>query len=51
MFLMTSHIMKVVNSSKTQKSEYLDNETSFLLQIRRLFPYKLRTQLFMDESH
>ena len=46
---MTSQISKFVDSPKTQKSEYLDNET-FFLQIKRLIPYKLRTKLFHHDE-
>ena len=35
MFMMTSQILKFVDFTKTQKSRYLQNETLFLLQIKK----------------
>ena len=34
--MMTSHILKSVDFTKTQKSRYLENETLFLLQIKKI---------------
>ena len=36
MSMMTSYILKFVGSPKTQKSKYLENETLFLFQIKKL---------------
>ena len=33
--MMTSQILKSVDFTKTQKSRYLENETSFFLQIKK----------------
>ena len=35
MLMMTSQILKAVNFTKPQKSRYLENETLFLLQIKK----------------
>ena len=34
--MMISRVMKFVDFTKTQKSRYLDNETLFFLQIKKL---------------
>ena len=42
MFLMTSLIFRYADLSKTQKPKYLENESLFLLQIKKCFHYTLR---------
>ena len=37
--LMASQILKSVDFTKTQKSRYLENETIFFLQIKKLIYY------------
>ena len=37
--MMTSQILKSVDFTKTQKSRYLENETLFLLQIKKFINY------------
>ena len=44
MFMMTLQISKFVDSPKTQKSKYLENEL-FFLHIKKLIHYTLRTVL------
>ena len=39
MFLMISQILKSVDSSKTQKSKFLENEPLFFLQINEIVNY------------
>ena len=41
MLMMTSHILKSVDFTKTQKSRYLENET-FLFQIKKFINCALR---------
>ena len=36
MLMMTSQILKSVDFTKTQKSRYLENETLFLFQIKKI---------------
>ena len=43
--MMTSHILKSVDFTKTQESRYLQNETLFFLQIKVLINYALRATL------
>ena len=42
--MITSHILKFVDLTKTQKSGYLENET-FFLQIKQLFNFTSRATL------
>ena len=37
--MMTSHILKFVDFTKIQKSRYLENETLFFLQIKKIINY------------
>ena len=39
MLMVALEILKFVDFTKTQKSRYLENETLFFLQIKRLFNY------------
>ena len=39
MFMMTSQILKSVDFTKTQVSQYLENETLFFLQIKNFINY------------
>ena len=45
MLMMTSHILKFVDFTKTQKSRYLKNKTLFFLQIKKFINYILRATL------
>ena len=42
MSVMTSQILMSVDSSKIQKSKFLENEALFFLQISKIINYKLR---------
>ena len=42
---MTSRILKSVDFTKTQKSRYLENETLFFLQIKKIINYTSRANL------
>ena len=39
MLMMTSQILKSAGFTKTQKSQYLENETLFFLQIKKIINY------------
>ena len=41
MLMMTSQILKSAGFTKTQKSRYLENETSFFLQIKKLIKHQV----------
>ena len=43
--MMTSQILKSMDFTKTQKSRYLENETSFFLQIKKIINYTSRATL------
>ena len=43
--IMMSQILKFVNFTKTQKSRYLQNETSFFLQIKKFINYTSRATI------
>ena len=43
--MMTSLILKSVDSTKTQKSTYLANKTLFFLQAKKFINYTLRATL------
>ena len=43
--MMTSEILKFVDFSKIQKSEYLENKTLFFLQMKKYIDHKLRAML------
>ena len=43
MLMMTSQILKSVDFTKTQKSRYLNNETLFFLQIKKIINYTSST--------
>ena len=45
MFMMTSQIWKFVDLTKTQKSRYLENETLFYLQIKKIINCTSRAAL------
>ena len=45
MLMMTSQILKFVDSTKAQKSRYLENKTFFLLQIKKFINYTSRATL------
>ena len=42
MLMLTSHILKSGDFTKTQKSRYLENETLFFFQIKKLINYTSR---------
>ena len=44
--IMTSQILKSVDSTKTGKSRYLENETLFFLQIKKSINYASRATLW-----
>ena len=44
--MMTSHILKSVDFTKTQKSRYLENATLFSLQIEKFINYASRAILW-----
>ena len=48
--MMTSQISKSVDFTKTQKSRYLENETLFFLQIKRIINYTSRATLLHKNS-
>ena len=43
--MITSHILKFVGLTKTQKSRYLKNETLFFLQTEKIINYTSRATL------
>ena len=45
MLMMTSRILKFVDFTKIQKSKYLENETLFFLQIKKIINYTSRATL------
>ena len=44
--MMTSQIFKLADFTKTQKSRYLESDTSFFLQIKKFINYTLRASLW-----
>ena len=50
MSMMTSQILKFLNFRKTQKSRYLENETLFFLQIKKLIDYTSRATLWQKKN-
>ena len=44
--MVTSQILKSVDFTKTQKSRYLQNETLFFIQIKRIINYKSNATLW-----
>ena len=50
MSMMTSQILKFLNFRKTQKSRYLENETLFSLQIKKLINYTSRATLWQKKK-
>ena len=50
MSMMTSQILKFLNFRKTQKSRYLENETLFFLQIKKLINYTSRATLWQKKK-
>ena len=48
--MMTSQILKFVDFAKTQKSRYLQNETPFFLQIKKIICYTSRATLWQKSS-
>ena len=47
--VMTRQILKVMDFTKTQKSRYLENETLFFLQIKKLINYTSMTTLWQKK--
>ena len=45
MLMMTSQILESANFAKTQKSQYLESETLFFLQIKKIIKYTSRAPL------
>ena len=43
--MMTSQILKFADFRKSQKPRYLENETSFFLQIKKIINYTLKATL------
>ena len=43
--MMTSHILRSVDFTKSQKPRYLENETLFSLQIKKIINYTLKATL------
>ena len=43
--MMTSQILKCANFTETQKSQYLENEALFFLQIKKFINYTSRATL------
>ena len=43
--MMTLHILKSMDFTKTQKSKYLEKETLFFLQIKKFINYTSRAAL------
>ena len=50
MLMMMSQILKSVDFTKTQKSRYLENETLFLLQIKKFINCASRATLWQKIS-
>ena len=50
MSVMASQILKSVDFTKTEKSRYLENETSFFLQIKKFINYTARATLLQKNS-
>ena len=50
MSMMTSQIRKFVHLTKTQKSRYLENETSFFLQMKNFVNYRSRATLWQKNN-
>ena len=48
--MMTSQILKFVDFTKTQKSRYLENETLFLLQIKKIINCASRATLWQKNN-
>ena len=51
MSMMTSQILKFLNFRKTLKSRYLENETLFFLQIKKLINYTSRATLWQKKKN
>ena len=45
--MMTSKILKSVDFRKTQKSRYLEKETLFLIEIKKIINYTSRATLWL----
>ena len=50
MSMMTPQNLNSVDFTKTQKSRYLENETLFFLQIKKLINYTSRATLWQKSS-
>ena len=48
--MMTSHTLKSVHFTKTQKSRYLENERLFFLQIKKFMNYTSKAPLLQKNS-
>ena len=48
--MMTSQILKFVDFKETQKSRYLENETLFILQIKKFINYTSRATLWQKNT-
>ena len=48
--MMTSRILKSLDFTKTEKSRYLESETLFFLQIKKIINYTLRATLLQKNS-
>ena len=48
--MMTSEILKFMNFTKTQKARYLENETLFFLQIKKIINYISRATLLQKKN-
>ena len=46
--MMMSQILRFVDFTKTQKFRYLENETSFFLQIMKFINLLIRGNLFLE---
>ena len=50
MLMMTPKILKSVDFTKTQKSRYLENETLFFLQLKKIINYTSRATFMTKNS-
>ena len=48
--MMTPKILKSVDFTKTQKSRYLENETLFFLQLKKIIDYTSRATFMTKNS-
>ena len=49
MLVMTSQVLKSVDFAKTQKSQYLENETLFFRQTKKFEGYFMTKNIFIAE--